>query len=102
MNPKARIKQLRQIFKDDQILRAQWQEILSSQAWQTISELVFLEAAADAASAQVAEHDVMVARKAFVLKGVEMAIDRLTTAHIPQQEIQQMPEQWSHIEPPQF
>jgi len=72
MNIQNRINKIKDEFKSNAALRAEWETVVQSESYSKICELVYLEATVRAAqSSPIAEHDAMAARKLFKLQAVQ-------------------------------
>ena len=97
MDINKRINELKQDFKSNAILRAEWDSIRDSEAYRKISELVFLESAASLSKVGAAEHDIVAARRLFKHQSVQEVFQALNQVHIPELESVPIPPAWDHI-----
>jgi hypothetical protein len=100
MNIQNRINKIKDEFKSNAALRAEWETVVQSESYSKICELVYLEATVRAAqSSPIAEHDAMAARKLFKLQAVQETLKSLSEAHYPQATVSELPDGWDHYKP---
>lgn len=99
MNIEKRIENLKNEFKANVALRAEWESILQSESYSKVCELVYLSSTLKAAAATpIAEHDAMASRKLFKLQAVQEVLKELSTAHIPVADVKPLPDAWDHYQ----
>ena len=99
MDIKKRIAELKQDFKSNAILRAEWDAIRHSVAYGKISKLVFLTSADALSKVSSAQHDIVAARELFKHQAVQEVFRSLNETHIPEPEQTPILPAWEHITP---
>lgn len=94
------LQQLEERFSSSEGLQREWTAITRSDAWRVVTEIVARRFVEEATPAITAEADAVLSRRLMRQVGALAAIKAMSKITEPKTEAFELPDPWSHIQPP--